>query len=54
MQETRETQVQSLGLEDALEQEMAPYSVIMKFPYKQEMNRYDAVVTAFGTKLGCA
>ena len=29
MQETRETEVQSLGLEDPLEQEMATYSVFL-------------------------
>ena len=38
MQETQETQVQSLGLEDPLEKEMANYSSILawKIPWTEE------------------
>ena len=38
MQETKETQVQSLGQEDALEEEMATYSSIVdwRIPWTEE------------------
>ena len=42
MQETQETQVQSLGQEDPLEEEMATYSNILawKIPWTEEPGSY--------------
>ena len=40
MQETQETQVQSLGQEDLLEEEMTPHSsiVVWKIPWTEELD----------------
>ena len=45
MQETREMPVQSLGLEDPLEQEMATYSSILawEIPWTEETGRLQSM-----------
>ena len=55
MQETQETQVQSLGQEDLLEEEMTPHSSILawKIPWAEEPCRLHTVhgVTKSWTRL---
>ena len=45
MQETQETQIQSLGWEDPLEKEMATYSSILarKIPWTEEPGRLQSM-----------